>query len=143
MRLAALLVLVALAAGCGGGARLSRAEFVSKANGVCTDINQGLNEIREPTSRTDLAPVLDEGIVVVEDGLDELRDLRPPSELDARYQAWLAKVEESTKALAKARDAAKRDDQAAVGLALQEGDDANTEANRRAAELGLRACAED
>lgn len=136
------LVALALLAGCGGG-RLSQEEFVSQANEICTNVNDGLREIRAPKDQSDFAPVLDEGLVVVNDGVGELRDLQPPEALDARYDAWLDKVEESAKAIEKASAAAKKNDQAAIGLALQEGDDANTEANRLAAQLGLRACAED
>jgi hypothetical protein len=129
-------------AGCGGG-RLSQSEFVSKANDICADVNDGLQEIREPAGIDDLAPVLDEGLVVVNDGVAELRDLKPPESLSDPYDAWLDKVEESAHAIEEARDAARRNDQAAVGLALQEGDDANTEANRLAAQLGLTTCAVD
>jgi hypothetical protein len=137
-----LLALLLLLAGCGGG-RLSQQEFTTRANEICGDVNEGLKGIREPSGIDDLGPVLDEGLVVVNDGLDELRKVKPPESLDARYDAWLAKVDEAAKALAKASDAAERDDQAAVGLALQEGDDANVAANRLATQLGLRTCAED
>jgi hypothetical protein len=142
LRALAVVACVLAFAGCGGG-RLSEEEFTARATAICGDVNKGLREIEDPASMEDLAATLDEGLVVVDDGLDELRDLKPPEALDARYDAWLAKVQESADELAKARDAVKREDQAAVGLALQSGDDANVEANRLAAALGLRACAED
>jgi hypothetical protein len=143
MRSVAAVVLVLAVAGCGGEARLSQQELLTRADGICAEVNQGLVGIREPADLRDLAPVLDEGLVVVDDGVAELRELRPPAELEDGYDAWLDEVEASAEALEEASAAARRNDQAAVGLALQESDDKNTEANRLAARLGLTDCAQD
>ena len=130
-------------AACGGGGELSREEFVSEANAVCGRVNDELNEIQEPANLSEIAETLDEGLVVVRDGIADVRELDPPDEMSDDVDAWLAKVEESADELEKARDGAERNDQAAVGIALQSADDANTEANRLAARMALTACAED
>lgn len=138
-RLAPALAALALAA-CGGG-ELSRQQFLERADAICTRVNDELSEIQQPASLAELAPVLDEGLVVVRDAVEDLRELEPPAEMEARVEAWIDKVDEAADELDKAADAARRGDQEAVGLALQAGDDANTEGNERARQLGLQSCA--
>ena len=145
MKRVALLAALA-AAGCGGGesAELTRAEFTAKAEAICKQLSAELDEVAgEPTSLEELAPVLDQGLGVLEQGIDDLRDLNAPSAMDDEVGYWIGRLELSAKLLAQARDAARDGDQAKVGVALQAGDEANTQANDEARRLGLQECAKD
>lgn len=143
-RLVFLAVLVVAGCGGGGGAELTKAEFTAKANAICKQLSAELDDIAgEPTSLEELAPVLDQGLGVLEAGIEDLRDLNAPAAMDEGVEHWIGRLEVSAKLLAEARDAARDGDQNKVGVALQSGDDANTQANDEAKRLGLADCAED
>lgn len=141
-RLALLAVLVVAGCGSGESKELTKADFTAKANAICKQLSADLDQIAgEPASLPELAPVLDQGLDVLEQGIDDLRALNAPAALDAKVEHWIEQLEISAKLLGHARDAARDGNQGRVGVALQAGDEANTDANNEARALGLADCA--
>ena len=112
--------LIAVAAGCGGGG-VSKAGFLDKGKAVCNHIQDAAYRVDyskvgvPPTSPeatdedlTRFAAALDKTIAVYRDGLIRLRDLKPPSDFEARYTRALADVEGSLDRLGVTAEAARR-----------------------------------
>ncbi len=146
MRRLATLLLVALAlAGCGGSGskRLSRQEFVTKANGVCRDYYGKLNKLGQPKSPAALGPFIDEALPLVQAELKSLRAVSPPASDQAAYDRLLAQAqrendigEHELKPAVDAHDAAKTQ-QVSQRLAAEDG-----KFNATATALGLSVCAQ-
>jgi hypothetical protein len=140
---AALAVVLAGCGGSGGGDRLSKAEWVTQADAICKRVNDRLEQTEQPETMPELVTVLEQGLADVDAAIADLRELEPPEEIEGDVDAWLAKVEEASEEIEKARDAAKAQDEAKLSAALEEGTRVNDEGNRRARELGLKECAEE
>jgi hypothetical protein len=94
------LIVLVLAAGCGGGDdRLSREEFVSEAEQVCDDFDQRVNEVDEPQNADDVERYVNEVRPVVEDGLNDLRGLQPPEEFEEQWDELMAANDAGLEAL--------------------------------------------
>jgi hypothetical protein len=77
-----------LAAGCGGGnsnQQLSKAEFQTRANHICSDLRRREKPDVSSTSRV----ALDRNISRLESALSDLNGLHPPASDKTRYQALL------------------------------------------------------
>ena len=144
----ALLIVVAavgLAAGWGGvgGDRLSKDEWIAQADTICKRVNDRLEQTEQPETMPELVTVLDQGLKDVDEAIADLRALEPPEDIEPEVDAWLAKVEEASDEIEKARDAAKAQNEEQLSAALEDGTRVNDEGNRRARELGLKECAEE
>jgi hypothetical protein len=145
-RLAPAIMIFALAAaGCGGGSasRLSEEEFRQQANTICDEFEQKISDLDPPTSPDRIPDYVDQVIPLIEQGLAELRQLTPPEELEADYDAML---DETAKAIPAARalgEAAADQDAAAVQDAIAQAQQADEASNRIASELGLDSCAQE
>lgn len=148
MRGAPAVVIASLAlalAGCGGGGggdRLSRAEFVSRADAICTEYEAKLNALGRPTNVQELKTFADKSIPIAREGRDELAGLNPPEELDETYDAWLEQGEEAIEIVERLSDAAEAGNTAEIQRIAQEAERADAESNRLAGELGFRQCGE-
>jgi hypothetical protein len=134
------LVLVCLAAGCGGG---GKEKFQQQANAICKRYDAKVTALGAPSSPADIPQYVEKAIPIIQQGLVELRALEPPQELASDYNRML---DETAKAIPAARDlgdAAAKNDAAAVQKALNEGSAANKNADRLATKLGLPECAAD
>lgn len=144
-----LLLLAALAAGCGGGGgggsgeRLTRADWVAAADAVCRELKERLDDLGEPGDLADLAKLTGKALPIVEDELGRLRELRPPAELQAEVNAWLATGDESLETLRAVGKAADQGDLAAVSRIGAEAQRNEQRSDRLARGLGLTDCAED
>jgi len=80
---------VLLAAGCGGGGvggkRLSRTEFRSQANHICSDLNRKEQPDLGSTSKAGIDRNLDR----LDSALSDLDRLNPPAADEARFRAFL------------------------------------------------------
>lgn len=80
--LLSLVVPVVLVAGCGGGsspAALSKPDYVSKAEAICTTATTALNALTPPTAASGLAGYLDSTVKAASSATDALQALRPPA----------------------------------------------------------------
>jgi hypothetical protein len=122
MRVAPLLLVVLLlaAAGCGGngggggggGDRLSKSDFRSKADGICQSYERQIARATagSGTGPGEIADTIDKVIPLIEKGQRELRDLRPPSDLEDKYKRWLDQGDDQVEEAKKLRDAARNND---------------------------------
>jgi hypothetical protein len=141
------LILVLLAAGCGGdgSSSLSKDDFRSKADAICskyerqiakatTNVGAGPNQIAE---------TIDKALPLIRKGQGELRDLKPPEDLAAKYDQWLDQGDDQVTEAEKLRDAARANDAKAFRSALaklQTIEKSQDKIGRQ--DLGLKACAQ-
>jgi hypothetical protein len=138
-----LVVLSVLAVGCGGddgGERLSKTEFVSRADTICTKYEAKLDALGQPMNAKELRSFADKALPIAKDGREELGELTPPEALEATYDAWLEQGDEAIEIVERLRDAAEDGDQAEIQKIAQDAERADAEANRLASELGFEQC---
>jgi hypothetical protein len=140
-----LVALSVVAAGCGGGGdnRLSKEDFQQQANAICKKYDEKIKAIGTPTSPADIPAFVEKGIPLIQQGIAELRALRPPADLQGDYDRMLDETAKAIPAARKLADAAAKKDAAAVQEAIQEGNEANTASDQLATKLGLPQCAAD
>jgi hypothetical protein len=134
------LAVLVLAAGCGGDDRLSREEFVSEAEAICEDFDQRVNEVDEPQNADDIERYVNEVRPVVEDGLNELKGIQPPEELEGQWNELVAMNDESLQALDDLAEAAANRDEDRLEEITEEASRRDEESDRIAQELGLQKC---
>jgi hypothetical protein len=87
--------LVLLAAACGGGNsgsdRLTQAEFQTKANHICRE----LNKQEQPDLSTNSKDAVDRNLSRIDSAIGQLKGLRPPADSDARFQELLKSFEQT------------------------------------------------
>jgi hypothetical protein len=143
-RASTLLVAIVVLGGCGGsgsgGQRLTRAEYAKQADAICSKYKQKTDALSRPATLSDLADIADQVLPLLHDAKGELRKLRPPQNEDATASAWIAEFDVIIGDVEKIRDAAKKNDsaavQAAAGPALQH----DQHANDLATQLGMTVC---
>jgi hypothetical protein len=144
-RIVLLAVAVLVVAACGGSSRLSRSEFVQRANAVCTKYEQKVTRAMagiNPGDQTQLASAIGKALPVIREGNDELRALKPPEDLQQRFDRWLRIADDEVAAATELRDGLKKDDARAVQRAFQKlrvSDAAQDTVARKG--LGLTRCA--
>jgi hypothetical protein len=133
------------ATGCGAGddGRLSEEEFLDRGNRICADLETDLDAVEEPQSLDELSTQLTESQRIFEDALGELRDLRPPEDLQADYDRLLSTGDDALEAIDRVKQAADEGDVAEVQRIVQEAQQADEESDAIARDLGLDACATD
>jgi hypothetical protein len=108
-----LALMAGLVAGCGG---LSKEELVTKANAICANTAAELDKLKQPSNLADpnaANAYFGKLVPIAEKQLTDLRALKPPDEIKAAYDAFIAADEKfvgelkELVAAAKAKDAAK------------------------------------
>jgi hypothetical protein len=86
---------VLLATGCGGGSgggdRLSRTEFRSRANHICTDLNRK----EQPDLGATTKAGIDRNLSRLDSAVDDLEGLNPPAADEGRYRAFVRNFKDS------------------------------------------------
>jgi hypothetical protein len=142
-----LLALAALAGGCGNsnGKRLSKTEFVSRADAVCAKYEKRVQSQMSGVPAGDekqLASSIQKVLPVIRKGNDELRSLKPPESLQSRFDRWMRIADAEVGAAQKLHDALRKNDQKAIQAAFKELQTKDAEQDRLARqELGLTGCA--
>jgi hypothetical protein len=144
---ASVAVLTAVAAGgCGGGgSRLSRSEFVKRANAICARYEQKVRQATagiQPGSNEQIVAAIDKAIPVIRDGNDELRALDPPRELEDGFAKWMKGSADEVAVTERLRDAIRKKDGSAARAALEQlrAKDARQDQLARK-QLGISGCA--
>jgi hypothetical protein len=135
--------ILVLVAGCGGDDRLSREEFVSEAEAICDEFDQRVEDVDEPQSAEDVERYVNEVRPVIEDGLDELRELQPPEELEEQWDELVARNDESLEVLDDLSQAAADGDEARLQEISDEASRQDNETDRIARAIGLQKCGSD
>jgi hypothetical protein len=136
------LVLAAGAVGCGSSSnRLTRTEFRTEANAVCTKYDAKLKTLPRPKGLSDVDTYVSRALPLFTSEIAEIRALKPPADLQDQVDRMLARAQDTVTAAKKLRDAAKKGDQLAAQTALREGQAASNDANKIARGLGLTRCA--
>ena len=134
-------------AGCGGGDRLSKAEYTEQADAICARYDKELETIEQDLagaqSPQDAAAAIDRGIPIVRKGVAELRELEPPEELDDEVDRWLELNDENVKNLEELRDAAKGGDTQRAQEVAEKSRETERKSDEVAARIGLDECASE
>ena len=155
---AAIVGLLATACGVQGDDPLSKPEFVAQANSICQASNDELDVIFEaiyadfdeadwddPANQLLIFKRWDEAMVqagpVIEQQLDELGDLEPPTGDKELVESLLADQAAAVAEFTSLIEAAAEGDQAALA-ALDTDEDPFDDIDRRAREYGLTVCGE-
>ena len=129
------------ASGAQGSTPLSQAEFVAKADAICKAANDKVAALKAPQTVTDLAKTLEQELPIVAAGEAQLSQLTPPTELQDKFQSYVAAVEAQTAKAKQLQAAAAANDTAKVqslGKELQA-----SSPDPIAKSLGLTECAKD
>ena len=130
------------AAGCGGGDdRLSRSELEQQANGICDGFQRKLDAIEQSSDFETLRRFAEDARPILKQGVDDLRELRPPEDLEASYTAWVDATAEDLVLIDRVRKAAGRKDAAAIERISNDVSVADERADGMARKLGLDTCA--
>ena len=72
------------------------AEYRQAANAVCVETEQGISELDNPPNATaeQTADILEDGLEIQQEGIDKLKALEPPANLQARHERAVRLVEQ-------------------------------------------------
>jgi TolA-binding protein len=129
---------------CGGGGESSSTpkQFQTEANQVCRDAEQQLDRIQRSVPRTaDQAEKQAAAVVdVLQQALDNLRQVDPPDDLKAPYGRYLAARQEAIGSVEDSRDAAANNDSQAYVRAKRRLAAGQPSRRQLALQLGLSSC---
>jgi hypothetical protein len=137
------LAILALGIGCGGGSeRVTAAELVQKADTICGKERSSYQRVQAhpPPNASIAADQTGELIQATEDANSQLRDLKPPDELQASYDRYLEARDRVVDEMKRGRDAAEDQDSNAYGAAQAAVARGAPQRKKLAASLGLRVC---
>ena len=139
---AALVGVLVLLAGCGGGGdtRLSREEFESQGNAICAKYQKQLQAVGNPSSIDEIPDLVDQAVAILNREIAEIAALKPPADMQTEFDALIDASNNTKDAAADLSQAAKDGDRAAVQKALGEGKAASEKADQIATQLGLDSC---
>lgn len=144
-RIALLAAAVAAAAGCAGGGegddRLSKAEYVERAEGICEDYERRLDELGDPRNVADLARLTKEALPIARRGVASLRELAPPEDMQAAVDEWLELNDRNVAGIERLGTAARAGNEDRVQEIAREAAATEDRADRLARKLGLSKCA--
>jgi hypothetical protein len=136
--------LTVIAAGCGGGGgdeRLSRDDYVAKADAICRATVDKRRALPVPTALAGIPRYVDRALPLLDSARSDLRALRPPPELEDEVTSWLQAIEDERDALSNLRRAAADKDAAKARAIGSQGVVIEQRARTRARAIGLVACA--
>jgi len=136
-------MLVAGCGGDGGGDRLSLEELIAEADAICAKYEEQLNALETPQSLEDIERLAEEGKPIVEEGVNELKALEPPADLEGQWDALMEHNDANVELIDELREAAASDDQARVQEVAAEAQRQDEETDRLAREIGLEECSND
>jgi hypothetical protein len=144
-RLGALVALgvAALVAGCGGGGggdRLSKEEYIAKADAICKEADDKITALGEPQSFEELANLASEAVTIGEEELSALRALQPPEADEATLNSAYELIGRQLEIAGQIAAAAKEGDQAKIQELIDQATPLQDEARKIAEDYGLTEC---
>jgi hypothetical protein len=139
-----LLLAVVLAVGCGSSSSsssTSKADFVSKANAICTKINNQIVSLPKIQSAQDLLSTGPKELTAANQGIADLQALQVPDSIKAQVSQWIATLKQESAISSKLISAFKNKNAQELGQAEAAGKTNETQDHSRAVALGLTACA--
>jgi phage-related minor tail protein len=140
---AAAVVLGGCGGGNGGGEEMTADEFRQEADAICAEFEGRLDDLGRPESLDDLQNFVSEAVPIIEEGNAQLQELNPPDELQEQWDRAMKINNEQLETVRDLREAVEDGDQAHVQELIEAGNEANTEADQLAADLGLEDCGSD
>jgi hypothetical protein len=134
---------LAAAAGCGGGPEdVSAEELVARGDEICRKGTERFTELQPepPANAAEAVELTGRLIEVSEDVLNELRDLRPPEELEADYTSYLEARGRALEFFRRGEDAAEAQDARGYAAAQQGVAKSASERRQLAEALGFEVC---
>jgi hypothetical protein len=134
--------MLVLVAACGGdnGSSLTREEYASRADEICTDYRRKVDELGQPTNISELADAADTTLPVLEDAIDAFKELEPPEAERAAAEEWLREIDKLKVDLEEIRQRAREGNMAAVQAVVPTAQEHNQRSNELAGELGMSVC---
>ena len=132
------------ASGASGSAPLSQSEFVSQANAVCKEQNDKVAALKAPTATSsvqDQIPTLEQNIAIANDSYTKLSAITPPSNLQAKYSAYLSDGKGQIALANQLLDAAKANDTNKLQQIAAKINAGRAQTDSEAKALGLTECA--
>jgi hypothetical protein len=140
-RLAPLATLALVLAGPGCGEKpLSKSEFIARADGICQEYDKKLEALPDPKSIEDIGKLADRVVPIVDDGIGELKALKPPDSLKDQVDRWIQLNEQDLEDFENLRDAAKKGDVARTQTLAGEITRHEHETDAAARKIGLSEC---
>jgi hypothetical protein len=130
-------------AACGGGERLTKAEFIAAADAICEQATRALDELEEPDSLEKLADYAPRASEIVADQLERLRELRPPEADEGLIDRALDLSEQQNELAEEVGEAAAAGDRERAGELVGQIQPLDEEANHIAQEYGFDVCGAD
>lgn len=123
-----------------GDETMSKSDYVSQADEICTEFMEAGIALGSPSSPEDLVDYFDEAILQAERAATDLSALNPPGEAEAVHDALLTSLTESTDKVREARAAAADGDMDRVGAAMEDATQIGARADADAKEFGFEVC---
>jgi uncharacterized protein YecT (DUF1311 family) len=140
--LAAVLVLALV--GCGEGSksdRLTKDQWIAQADAVCAEYESRLEALPEPNDVADVARLAREAQPIAAEGVEKLRALDPPEELEPAVAAWLELNDANVAAIDDLLAAAEAGDRQEVEVIAEKSTENERRADELAKRIGLANCA--
>jgi hypothetical protein len=142
-------VIAALASGCGGSSAPTKATYGKDVDKLCSTLDDRVSAIQKkaPTTTDELVAFADDLQKVIEDGVRQLSEVKRPDGADGdKADAWIKELtrqkDQAIKpALAELKEAARKKDTAAIQRAVQRIQQVDEKkVNQLAREAGSRSC---
>lgn len=135
---------ITLLAACGGGSssRLSKPEYVRRAEAICRQANKKVGAVRAPDQHEPTAQekAIGELADIQRAAVADLRRLPPPEADQATLGKWLGRVDQTVDQMQAVRTALKAGDGGAVSRANAKGQGLSDQADKIARAYGLKQC---
>lgn len=141
--LAAVLFSAACSFGEGADDRLSRDEYIRRADAICADYDKRLNDLGRAESVEQLAENADRALPIAQEGVGKLRELQPPENLERPVDEWLERNDRNVDLIEALRDAARAGEETRIQELAAEAAENEAAADRLAGRIGLKDCAEE
>jgi len=129
-------------AGCGGGGGLSHADFVKRADAVCTAFRASTQSVTRPRTYSDIVAYVRKTRPLYEAARIKLEALKPPAKDKPAVRTWLAADKQISDALRDLGAAALRRDFPAVSTAAARVQAEGVASRHAARALDLQVCSQ-
>jgi hypothetical protein len=137
------IAIAAVGSGCGSSKQqVSAAELVQKADAICRDEQAKFNQIQAhpPANASIASDQTNELIDVTSAASSDLRDLEPPGQLSAPYDAYLQARDDAVDQMKRGQDSAENQDSSGYSAAQTAVARSAARRHKLAAAVGLQVC---